>query len=200
MKGRVASLLLLLVVLMGMTATSASAQTGTGSINSTAKGVQGATGQSTQDLKDAGRTAISFYANNIASGATTVETLITLTQSKGTGATSSAASYTVTSGKTLRITNIIVGSRGHATATIQISVFNLRLNTAGACIVSSTPILAGMATATPATASAWDRNSIPFSDGYEIAGNGTVALCISANAVFVTNAPTWFVHIIGFEY
>lgn len=164
------------------------------------KGTQGSTGFSVQNLRDAGRTAISFYANAVASGTTGTETLITLTQSKGTAATSSASTYTITSGKTLRITAIQVGSRGHATATIQISTFNLRLNTAGACIVSSTPILMGIATATPATASAWDRSTLTLGDGYEIAGNGTIALCISANAVFVTNAPTWFVNIIGYEY
>jgi hypothetical protein len=165
------------------------------------KGTQGSTGFSTQDLKDAGRTAISFYANAVASGATGVETLITLTQSKGTGATSSVSTYTITSGKTLRITGIAVFSRGNATATIQTTLFNLRLNTAGACVVTSTPILMGIGTATPATASAIDRAPNPFSsDGYEIAGNGTVSICISANAVFVTNAPTWYVNIIGYEY
>jgi hypothetical protein len=164
------------------------------------KGTQSVNGFTTQDLKDAGRTAKSFYANNIASGTTGTETLITLTQSSGTGATSSAASYTVTNGKTFRLQSITVGSRGNATATIQITQFNLRLNTGGACIVTSTPILMGVATATAATASAWDRAQLTIPDGYEIAGNGTIALCISANAVFVTNAPTWFVNILGYEY
>lgn len=164
------------------------------------KGTQNGTGIQTQDFKDAGRTAISFYANNVASGTTTTETLITLTQSKGTGATSSASTYTITSGKTLRITAISVGSRGNATATIQSTVFNLRLNTAGACVVTSTPILMGMQSATAAVASDWDRVIIPIPDGYEIAGNGTIALCISAAATFVTNAPTWSVNIVGFEY
>lgn len=164
------------------------------------KGTQGSTGFSTQDLHDAGRTAISFYANNVAAGTTTTETLITLTQSKGTGATSSASTYTITNGKTLRLTAISVGSRGHATATIQSTIFNLRLNTGGACIVTSTPILVGMQSATPATASAWDRVIIPIPDGYEIAGNGTIAICISAAATYTTNAPTWSVNLIGYEY
>jgi hypothetical protein len=167
---------------------------------SLAKGTQGGTGVSTQDLKDAGRTAISFYANAVAAGATGVETLITLTQSKGMSATSAAASYTVTSGKTLRIMALNVASRGHATATAQITTFNLRLNTGGACVVGSTPILAGLAVATPATASAWDRLVLPLGDGYEIVGNGTISFCLSANAVYTTNAPTWYVNLIGFEY
>jgi len=164
------------------------------------KGTQGSTGVSTQDLHDAGRTAISFYANNVAAGTTTTETLITLTQSKGTGATSSASTYTITSGKTLRITGIQVASRGNATATVQSTVFNLRLNTAGACVVTSTPILMGIQSATAAVASAWDRVIIPIPDGYEIAGNGTISLCISAAATYTTNAPTWSVNLIGYEY
>lgn len=164
------------------------------------KATQGSTGFSTQDLKDAGRVSLSFYANAVASGTTGTETLITLTQSSGTGATSSSTTYTITNNKRLRITDIVVGSRGNSTATAQITTFNLRINTGGACIVTSTPILMGVATATPATALAWDRAMLTIPDGYEIAGNGTVALCISANAVFTTNAPTWFVNIIGFEY
>lgn len=164
------------------------------------KGTQGATGFSTQDLKDAGRVAKSFYANAVASGTTGTETLITLTQSSGTGATSSVTTYTVTSGKTFRIQQIMVGSRGHVTGTVQITTFNIRMNTAGACVVTSTPILMGVATSTPATSLAWDRAQLTLPDGYEIAGNGTIAICISANAVFVTNAPTWFVNIIGYEY
>jgi hypothetical protein len=164
------------------------------------KGSQGATGFSVQNLYDAGRTAISFYANNVASGTTTTETLITLTQSSGTGATSSASTYTITNGKRLRLTEIQVASRGNATATIQSTVFNLRLNTAGACVVTSTPILMGIQSATAAVASAWDRVTLPIPDGYEIAGNGTIALCISAAATFTTNAPTWSVNLIGYEY
>lgn len=165
------------------------------------KGTQGATGVSTQDLHDAGRTAISFYANNFATGATTVEKIITWDQSKGTGAiTSATASYTITNGKTLRITGLQVASRGNATATIQTTTFNLRLNTGGACIVSSTPILFAAQSATAAVASAWDRVIIPIPDGYEIAGNGTIAICITAAATFVTNAPTWAVNLIGYEY
>jgi hypothetical protein len=165
------------------------------------KGTQGATGFTIQELKDAGRTAISFYTNTFASGATTVEKIITWDQSKGTGAiTAATASYTITSGKTLRIMALSVATRGHLTPTIQTTTFKLRLNTAGACVVTSTPILLAAESATPATASAWDRVIIPMPDGYEIAGNGTIALCITAASTFTTNAPTWNVNLVGYEY
>lgn len=194
-------------VIVDTTSTTAVTQATAANLNATVvgptltKGTQGAAGFSTQDLKDAGRTTISFYANTFAAGATTVEKIITWDQSKGTGAiTAATASYTITSGKTLRITGLSVATRGHATATIQTTTFKLRLNTAGACVVTSTPILFAAESATPATASAWDRYVIPIPDGYEIAGNGTIALCITAASTFVTNAPTWNVNLIGYEY
>lgn len=164
------------------------------------KGTQNSTGFSTQDLKDSGRTHINLYANNAASGATTTETAITLTKSSGTSATSAAVSFVVTSGKRFRITSITVGSRGNATATAQITVFNFRINTGGAVTTASTPVTFSCATATPATALAWDRCQIPIPDGYELLGDGTMQFGLTANSTFVTNAPTWFATITGFEY
>lgn len=164
------------------------------------KATQGATGYSTQDLKDAGRTHINFYAVAAASGATTVETAITLTKSSGTGATSTGTSFVITNGKRFRITHLSVATRGNTTATVQTTTFNLRLNTAGAVITSSTPIVFAARSATAAVASAWDRYIIPIPDGFEILGDGTLQFGITAAATFTTNAPTWDVNIIGFEY
>jgi hypothetical protein len=146
------------------------------------------------------KTAIIFSANGVASGTTGTETAITLTKSAGTGATSAAASFVITSGKKFRITAISVASRGHATATAQSTVFNLRLNTAGAVTTSSTPVLCSIQSATPATALAWDRVILPIPDGYEITGDGTLQIGVTAAATFTTNAPTWSVNIIGYEY
>lgn len=164
------------------------------------KGTQGSTGLSVQDLKDAGRTQFRFYATAVASGTTTTETIFTLTKSSGTAATTTATTFTPTSGKTFRITGITFASRGNATATAQVTKFSLRVNTAGACVVTSTPIIYSANTATAAVASAYDRFSPPMIDGDEIAGNGTLQWCLTANAVFVTNAPTWDVLITGYEY
>lgn len=165
------------------------------------KATQSAYGFSTQDLKDAGRTYVSFWANAAAAGATTVETAITLTRANTTfgGATSTGTSHTPTSGKRFRIQQILVGSRGNNTATAQITTFNLRVNTAGA-VTTSSNIVTSTATATPATANAWDRALLTIPDGFEIPGNGTLQWGITAAATFTTNAPTWFVNIIGFEY
>lgn len=153
-----------------------------------------------QELKDAGRTNLQFYAVAAAAGTTTTETAITLTKSADTGATSTGVSFVITNGKRFRITSFSVATRGNATATIQTTTFNLRINTAGAVVVGSTPIVLAARSATPATASAWDRFAINIGDGIEFTGNGTIQFGITAAATYVTNAPTWDVTITGFEY
>jgi hypothetical protein len=163
------------------------------------KGTQGATGFSVQDLKDAGRTPVNYCAVAAAAGATGVETLITLTKSSGTAAATTGTSFVITAGKKFRIMSITFATRGHATATIQTTTFSLRINTAGAIVVGSAMRLMGRC-ATPATASAWDRLALAFGDGWEIDGDGTLQFGVTANAVFVTNAPTWDVCIAGFEF
>lgn len=145
--------------------------------------------------------SIRLSAVSIAAGATGVETAITLIKSVDNASTVSAASFVVTTNKRFRITTIVLASRGHATATAQITTFNFRINTSGAVTTSSTPILFSIRTATPATALAWDRFYVPIPDqGIEILGNGTLQFGMSANAVYTTNAPTWDVFIVGEEY
>jgi hypothetical protein len=147
------------------------------------------------------RTFIQLFANAAAAGATGVETAITLTRSGSPGAaTTTGSSFVPTSGKRFRITSITFASRGNTTATAQITTFSLRVNSAGAVATTSAAMLSA-ATATPATALAWDRVSFQFGDdGPEIAGDGTLQFGLTANAVFTTNAPTWFAAITGYEY
>lgn len=163
------------------------------------KGTQGSTGVSTQDLKDAGRTQVNYYFSGVASGATTVETLITMTKSSGNSATTTGSTFVVTSGKRYRIQNVIVASRGNTVATAQTSTFNVRVNTAGA-ITNASPGSLGVRTDTGASALATDRISIPIPDGMEILGDGTLQFGMTANSVFLTNGPTWDGAIIGYEY
>lgn len=150
---------------------------------------------------DSNRTIVHFWASGAASGATGTETAITLTRSTSAGgATASGASYTVTSGKRLRLSQITFASRGNATATAQVTTFSLRVNTAGAVTTTSNIWLQGR-TATPATALAWDRLVLNFGDlGPAVTGDGTLQIGVTANAVFTTNAPTWDVVITGYEY
>jgi hypothetical protein len=92
-------------------------------------------------------------------------------------------------------------TRGNATATIQATTFSLRVNTAGAATTTSA-VWFSARSATPATASAWDRAAVfAFADnGPEILGDGTVQWGVTAAATYTTNAPTWDVQITGYEY
>lgn len=163
------------------------------------KGSQSGIGITTQDLKDSGRTFISFYATAVAAGLTGVEGMMTLNRFKsGTGITS-ANSFVLTAGKYFRITQIIFATRGHLTATAQVTTFSLRVNGSGAVTTGSTSIMS-LRCATPATANAWDRVSLTIPDGIEVIGDGAIQIGISANSVYATNAPTGDCLIIGFEY
>ena len=150
---------------------------------------------------DSNRTIVHFWANGVASGTTGTETAITLTRSNSPGgATTSAASYTPTSGKRFRISALSIASRGNATATAQVTTFSLRVNTAGA-VTTTSNVWFSARSATPATALAWDRYSIEFGDlGPSLLGDGTLQIGITANAVYTTNAPTWDVQIIAYEF
>jgi hypothetical protein len=148
-----------------------------------------------------GRTMINFSATAAAAGTTTTETAITLTRSGAAGAaTTAAVSFTPTTGKRFRITSMTFASRGHATATIQSTTFNFRANS-GSAVTTSSNIMFSVRSATPATASAWDRFFLDFGDsGPEIVGDGTLQMGVTAAATYVTNAPTWDVLITGYEY
>ena len=165
-----------------------------------AKGVQGTYSLAVTQMKDAGRTPIHLWATGAASGATTVETMITLTRSPSAGgATGTGTSFTPTNGKIFHIQSLVFASRGHSTGTAQATTFTLRVNTGGAAVVGSAAWVS-CRTATPAVALDWDRCQLNLGDGIEVTGNGTIQFGLSANAVFTTNAPTWDAVIIGYEY
>ena len=153
-------------------------------------------------LANSGKAYKTFWALNVASGTTTTETAITLTYANGIGAaTSTAASFTPTNGKTFRITSITFVTRGNTTATAEITVFSLRVNTGGA-VTTSSPINFSTVSGAAATGLAFDRFtlSVPDDGILEIVGNGTIQWGITANAVFTTNAPTWDVLVTGYEF
>lgn len=172
-----------------------------GSDGTNARSVKTDTSGRTIVATDPGRTELRYYAVGSAAGTTGTETAITLTKSSGTSATSTAATFVITSGKRFKITSLTFASQGHATATTQTTTFKFRINTAGAVSTTSTPIILSVRTATPATSLAWDRFTVPLPlDGMEIPGDGTLQFGITAAATYTTNAPTWHVVMIGYEY
>lgn len=152
-------------------------------------------------IKDTNRVDIRLFAVAAAAGTTTTETLLTLTKSSGTAATATATSFVITSGKRFKITHISFATRGNTSAGAQTTTFSIRVNTAGAIATTTTPIILSARSATPATASAWDRYVVTLpGDGVEILGDGTLQFGVTTNSTYTTNAPTLDATIIGYEY
>lgn len=164
------------------------------------KGTQGATGFSTQDLKDAGRTLWSYTADNVVPVLTT-DTIVTATKLLGDTSTGSVTTYAVTSGKTLRVTGITITMVPSSTTVAQIRV-RLRTNSGGACIASSALVGIWSVSSPPGTIAASAGGvaslSVPFPDGLEFSG-ATRNVCLSMNAL---GAAAQLVDITttGFEY
>lgn len=158
------------------------------------KGTQGAVGFAVQDLKDSGRTYVTFTLDAVAG--VTVEALATMAINKAL-ATSSASSYTVTTGKTLRIQSIVAMCRN--TSTTAITAARVRLRSAASAIAATSPILTAL-DITPTTAGAlagatgWGEMSFP--DGLEVASTQQIAISQIASAT--TTAIT--VTVVGYEY
>lgn len=156
----------------------------------------------TVERNNSGRTQVNMYLSAVTAGTTATEAIQTLTFSRGTNATSSGTTFPISNGKTLRITGIRFQHMGHATATTASVVWRIRLNTGGAAIVTSTPIILVARTATPATSLAKDAYDVGVSEGFEIVNptGGTVNIALTATPTFVTNAPTYDFHLVGYEY
>jgi hypothetical protein len=101
------------------------------------KATQGSTGFSTQDLKDAGRSARTILLDGFAIAATT-ETLHTLSFSTDNGTATTGTSYSVTAAKRLRIQQIVGTLHTIAGNTTAVTcIIRVRANAAGAAIVTS---------------------------------------------------------------
>lgn len=146
------------------------------------------------------RTAVVLSGTALAVGATGVETLLTVTQQRGTAAAVSAASYTVPAGRRLRVQSLVFTQVGSGTAAAATSIFRLRYNPAGAVAVNSTPVLLPARLASPTTATSFQQLQVSPADGYEIAGDGVASFGFTVQATYVTNAPTVDVLLVGYEF
>lgn len=155
----------------------------------------------TRNLQDTSRSVRTITLDSFAVAATT-ETLNTMSYSTDNGALTTGTSYTVTTGKRLRIQAIVVALHTIAGNTTAAAVIvRLRVNNAGAAIVSS-PVqlvipVAGIAAANGAT----DMVLVAVPDGWEfVAGAGIGVTTTCAGFVTTTAAPKVDIGIIGFEY
>jgi hypothetical protein len=165
------------------------------------KATQGATGFTTQDLKDAGRTSVMITAT-VASTAT-AETLITLTRSVGLASTGTCSSCGITTGKRLRIQAISIAAR-NSTGTVASNItVNLRAAVGGATSASS-PLQMHWMVALPASTVTTLFPTTLIPDGFEIDANGatnTYGITIThPQWVTGTQVATFDLTIVGFEY
>ncbi len=136
----------------------ADGQTAAAIADVTAKGSQAGYGLGVQDLKDAGRTPITVYANSVTGVIS--EALLTITQVKG-GTTSAAA-----------VNNV----RG-----------TMRYVTSGTVTASSAPIVTAQAAGVVATSgSALIPVSITIEDGFEIPSGANYGISQIANSTSTT--------------
>ena len=164
------------------------------------KGTQGATGVTTQDLKDAGRNAVHYYSV-IPVLSTATDTLQSLTGTKsGATVTATTTPAVVTAGKTLRITRL--AATYIATATSGYGIVRLRFNTAGVVAITS-PVAATMAVGagTPATANSSGAEEATLSDGFEFAAGTGIGISVQGfTAVTATAVGYLLVSVTGYEY
>ena len=145
----------------------------------------------TRETKDISRTAVTFFIDNI--GGSASEVLATMGITKGVAAQTPATSYTVTAGKTLRLTSICFTTRS-ATNAQQIS--QLRIRTAASAINAASPIILNFFGEAPATLT--QTQTMNLFDGYEIDGGTQIAMShieiVSPGSTLLT------VCLVGYEY
>lgn len=146
------------------------------------------------------RTAVVLWGAALAVGATNVESLLTLSQSRGTAAVVTGSSYVIPAGKRLKVQALLFTQVGSPTATAATTVFRWRYNPAGNVTTTSAPILLTTRLASPSTALSFQQFNVPLAEGYELAGDGTAAFGFTVTPTYTTNAPTVDVQLIGYEY
>ena len=164
------------------------------------KGTQSATGFSTQDLKDAGRTTVTLTADAVTPILTT-DTIITFAKLVGDTVTTAQTTYQVTSGKTLRLTGITIGMAPTSTTPAALRV-RLRTLSSGACIVATGLVVGVWAVtspiAVPAIAGGGAQLSVPFPDGLEFSG-ATRNICLSGQVLGAASQAVT-ITVTGYEY
>lgn len=164
------------------------------------KGTQGATGVSTQDLKDAGRVAVSFTTEF--SPIAVTEAMLSMSVSKDGATPTATTSYAITTGKRLRITSISSFVENTLGASIQRAYFRMRFAATGGALVTS-PLQLSVPTAAAGVVKSMAGSFEDVPDGLEFLGDGVRAIGFSLQAPdWVTAASTLkvYVTVIGFEY
>lgn len=164
------------------------------------KGTQSSTGMVTQDLKDSGRSTRTMVLDTFSIAATT-ETLLTMSYSSDNAAQTTGSSYTVTTGKRLRIQQMLLGLDTTTGNTAAANVVIRVRAAAGAAATLTSPLQLILAVAGVGAANSASVETAAFPDGWEFAagtGIGFTATC--AGFVATTAAPKVLITVIGYEY
>jgi hypothetical protein len=143
---------------------------------------------------DSGRTA--FTATWSSTNAPTADTVVAaLVTQKGATTLTAQTSVPVTSGKVLRITNILLSLRT-TTAALPWGVLVLRINHNGAAVGSSPAFIQVPVSGTAAVIGNTGTTPVPIEDGLELSGTMQFALTFANNVA--TNVTT--ATVLGYEY
>ena len=138
----------------------------------------------------AARTPVVLYLDEITG--ITSEALATMNINKG-GSTSTATSYTVTTGKTLRVQAVIFSCLNSSTTAVK---GRLRLRSA-ATVLATSPVFCSMVCGgVGAVANEGSETSVNFSDGLEFAAGQQVGLSHLESSTSSTVSAC----IVGYEY
>lgn len=167
-------------------------------IQTLTKGTQGGTGFSTQALKDAGRTYVALTADAVTPAAIT-DTLITFVKNVGGTETTGQTTYTVTTGKTLRLQALLITFAQSGTTAARVRVY-LRATPSGTPTTASPKLavanVASNGFGTSAANLGGDTVALPFPDGLELAAGAGLAL----SALATSANGTLSISLIGYEY
>jgi hypothetical protein len=157
------------------------------------KATQGGTGFSVQDLKDAGRVLKTFRAIGFTTA--TTEALITLTPNADGTDGSTGTSFTITSGKRLRLTTLMLTSR-NVGAAVQGPVVKVRITATGA-VSATSPVIAEVACQTTTATGSWVQSAqTTFPAGIELSGD----MQIGISQIGMGSVAGNDVVLVGYEY
>ena len=157
------------------------------------KGTQGANGFSVQELHDAGR--VSKVLQNTSIIGVVAETLLSLVMLSNLVAAAAATSYTVTAGKILRLTGLLV-TWTNGTAALGSVTIRVRAAAAAPAVIASPVIATVAAFSSAGTVGSSGSQFFPFVEGFELAAGAGVGLTQQAR----TAVAGFDVQLIGYEY
>ena len=150
-----------------------------------------------------GGTPFSFWtpAAGVVAGATGTAALVSLTRGRmdGSAPDAAATTFTLSANKRFRFTQIALSIRGHATATAATIELALVASTAGAVAAGSNK-QSVLGANVPAVSNAVAERLYNPTEGIEFLGGATFNFGLVVTPTFVTNAPTYWVHVQGYEY